>query len=170
MRSPRGFAATIVLLAGMSLAAFMALAFGAGAEIIIHLALGTSFLLIAFAVFDFKLPVWVAWVAGAATGVLAIVFLLQGASDITHSAPLMHFAFDLLGQRFEKLLGCVFLLWCVALLLIDSQGKTKVLGAVIMAAVLCVEIYGFGGSLPGMAKLVYVPLFFWLLLESFKPA
>ena len=174
MRSPRGFASSLILLFGVLLAAITALVIGNGADAIVHLTLGTSFLLIAFAVFDFKLPVWVALVACAATGVLAIVFLLQGASDITHSAALTHLAYDLLGQRLEKMLGYVFLLWCLVLFLMDSEGKTKVFGAIVIVAVFSLEIYSYGmiylgGVAAATLKLLYIPLFVWLLLESWKP-
>ncbi len=174
MRSPLGFAASLVLLLGVLLSALTELAIGIGADAIVHLTLGASFLLIALAVFDFKLPVWVAWTACAATGILAIVFLLQGASDVMHSIPLTLLAYDVLGQRLERILGYIFLLWCFVLLLLDSHGRTKLLGAVIIAAILCLEVYSigmayFGGSAAGILKLLYVPLFVWLLLESCKP-
>ncbi|MEX0852174.1 MAG: hypothetical protein WD036_02670 [Bauldia sp.] len=173
MRSPRGFAAAIVLLSGVALAAF-AVALGHGAEAIVHLALGASFLLIAPAVFDFRLPTWLTWAAGAAIGGLAVVFLLQGASDLTGFVPLTHLAYDILGQRLEKVLGYAFLLWCVAVVLIDSDGNTKRFGIVVVAAVLGVEIYAYaiaylGGAAAGILKLLYLPLFVWLLLESRKP-
>jgi hypothetical protein len=174
MRSPRGFAASLILLFGVLLAAIVALVIGNGADAIIHLTLGASFLLIALAVFDFKLPVWVALVASAATGVLAIVFLLQGASDITHSVALAHLAYGLLGQRLEKMLGYVFLLWCLVLFLMDSEGKTKILGAVVIVAVFSLELYSYGmtylgSTAPAALKLLYIMLFIWLLLESRKP-
>jgi hypothetical protein len=51
----------------------------------------------------------------------------------------------------------------------------KTLGAAALAAIFCVEAYGFalignGGEAPGLLKLLYLPLFAWLLLESLKPA
>lgn len=174
MRSPRGFAAALVLLLGAALAVITAVAFGDGAENVLHLALGASFLLFAFAVFDFKLPTWINVAACATAGALAAVFLLQGASDLIHSAALQHLAYGVLGQRLEKILGYAFLLWCVAMLLRDSEGKTKVFGAVVLVAILGVEIYSFrmshaGGEAPGVLKLFYLSLFFWLLFEGVKP-
>ena len=174
MRSLRGFAAALVLLLGVALAVITAAAFGDGAENVLHLALAASFFLLAFAVFDFRLPKWINLAGCAATGVLAAIFLLQGAGDLMHSVSLRHLAYDVLGQRLEKILGYAFLLWCLAMLLLDSAGKTKILGAAVLVTVLGVEIYGFGmsyvgGETPGVMKLLYLALFVWLLLESVKP-
>ena len=174
MRSPRGFAASIVLILGVLSAAAAAVTFDRGADAIIHLTLGASFILFAFAVFDFSSLGRARITAGAAIGTLGAVFLLQAASDLTDSTLLDYLAYDLLGQRFEKLLGFAFLAWCLALLLVESRGKTKLLGIITMAAVVCVEAYGhgaayLGGAAPGALKLLYVPLFIWLLLESRKP-
>ena len=174
MRSPRGFVASIILILGVLSAALAASMFESGAEAIIHLALGASFVVFAFAVFDFGLFGWARVAAGAAIASLAAVFLLQAASDLTHSVSLDYLAYDLLGQRLEKLLGFGFLAWCLALLLIQSRGKTKLLGIITLAAVLSVEAYGYGvaylgGVAPGVLKVFYVPLFVWLMLESSKP-
>ena len=76
----------------MPLAFITAIAFGGGAENVIHLALAASFLLLAFAVFDFRLPTWINLAACATTGALAAIFLLQGASDLMHAASLQHLA------------------------------------------------------------------------------
>ena len=173
MRSPRGFAASLALLLGTVLAIVCGAVFGDGAEDVLHLALAASFLLFAFAVFDFKLPTWLNAPACVAAGVLAAVFLLQGLGDIIQSAALRHIAYDVLGQRLEKMLGYVFLLWCVAMLLRESEGKTKLFGAIVLVAILCVEIYSFavsraGGEAPGVLKLFYLLLFVWLLCESVK--
>jgi hypothetical protein len=128
MRSPRGFAAALVLLLGATLAVITGVAFGDGAENVLHLALAASFLLLTFAVFDYNLPAWINLAACAATGALAAVFLLQGASDLMHSASLQHLAYEVLGQRLERILGYAFLLWCVAMLLRGSAGSTRLFG------------------------------------------
>jgi hypothetical protein len=173
-RSPRSVVAALILLAGVPLGLVTAILSGDGAENVIHIALGASFLLLAFAVFDFKLPMWMNWTGCITTGMLAAIFLLQGASDLMHSVPLQHLAYEVLGQRLEKLLGYAFLLWCVAMLFSDSTGTTKVLGVVVLTAILLIEIYSIvttysGGEAPGFLKLFYLPLFIWLLLEGLKP-
>jgi hypothetical protein len=171
MRSPRGVAAALILLLGVPLALVAAIAFGAGTENVIHMTLAASFLLFAFAVFDFRLPTWINLAASAATGALAAIFLLQGAGDLTQSPSLQHLAYQVLGQRVEKVLGYTFLCWCVAMLFTDSTGKTKAFGVVVLVAIFFMEIYTIvtvygGGEAPGVLKLFYLPLFIWLLLEG----
>ena len=86
-------------------------------------------------------------------------------------ASLQHLAYEVLGQRFEKLLGYAFLLWCVAMLFRDSTGKRQVFGVVVLVAIFFFEIYTIvtvyvGAEAPGVLKLIYIPLFIWLLLEG----
>lgn len=173
MRSPRAVIAALILLLGVALAFITGIAFGNGAENVIHMALGASFLLLAFAVFDFRLPTWINLAACAAIGALAAIFLLQGASDLAHATSLQHLAYEVLGQRVEKGLGYAFLLWCVAMLFGDSAGRSKIFGAVALVTILFVEIYSIvaasiGGQAPGVLKLFYLPLFIWLLLEGIE--
>ena len=163
-----------MLLLGVALALITGIVFGDGAENVIHLALAASFLLLAFAVFDFRLQTWINLAASAAIGTLAAIFLLQGVSDLAHSASLQHLAYQVLGQRLEKVLGSAFLLWCAAMLLRDSTGRTKILGVVVLVTIFFIEIYSIvaahvGGEAPGFLKLFYLPLFIWLLLEGISP-
>lgn len=171
MRSPRGFAAALLLLVGVLLAVIVGAMVGEGAENVIHLTLAGCFMLLAFAVFDFNLPTWAKLAACMATGVLAVIFLLQGAADLLQSQMLRHLAYDVLGQRLEKMLGYAFLLWCGGVLLQDSRDWTRTFGAIVLLAILAIESYGlalsyFGGAAPDALKLLYLPLFVWLMLES----
>ena len=164
MRSRRGVVAALILLSGVALAFITGIVFGGGADNVLHLAMAASFLLLAFAVFDFRLPAWINLAACAATAALATIFLLQGVSDLMHSASLQHLAYEVLGQRAELLLGYAFLLWCAAMLFWDSAGTTRVLGIVALAAILVIEV----GQGSGVLKLFYLPLFIWLLLEGLR--
>ena len=125
MRSPRVFVGAGILLLGVPIALLSSILFDAGASAILHIALGASFLLIASAVFDFQLPPWMNWVGGAGIAAAGVVFLLQGISDIVQSQPFATFAYGVLGQYLEKVLGYVFILWCVALVFFDSRGRTQ---------------------------------------------
>lgn len=116
MRSRRTVIAALILLLGVLLALVTSVVSGGGAENVLHLAMAATFFLLAFAVFDFKLPSWVNLAACAASATLGAIFLLQGMSDLLHSAPLQHLAYEVLGQRLEKVLGYAFLLWCVTML------------------------------------------------------
>jgi hypothetical protein len=143
--------------------------------IIIHFALGISFVLLARSAHDFGFPRWLAMLASGAIGVFAIVFLLQGIADLLHSARLRHMAYAVLGQRLERVLGYAFLAWCILLWLMASAGKTKVLGAAVLAVIASIELYGFtltlsGSQPPEALKVFYLPLFVWLLLEGMKPS
>lgn len=174
MRSPSVVAGALVLLLGVPLAVVAASAFENAAEIIIHFALGASFALFALSAFDFGLPKWMSTLSVAAIGVLAVVFLLQGVADLLHAAQLRHLAYDVLGQRLEKILGYAFLLWCAALLVMRSKGWSMFVGAAVLAVIVCVEIYSVvvtsgGGHAPESLKLLYLPLFAWLLAEGVKP-
>jgi hypothetical protein len=174
MRSPRGFAGSAVLLLGVAVALAVAVTVGTGAELIVHLALGIGFLLIATAVADFRLPKPLTLIAGVGLGIFAVVFLLQAAADVFPEPTLRALAFDVLGQRLEKVLGYVFLAWCVLVVAFDSHGVTRAIGIVVLVLALSVEAYGLfaiaSGDVPsGALKLLTLPVFAWLLLESGKP-
>jgi hypothetical protein len=130
----------------------------------------------AFAVFDFRTSRWIAWAGCVSTGALAAIFLLQGVSELIPHARLAQLAYQVLGQQVEGWLVHLFLLWCIAVLLLDSHGKTKTLGCIAIAIVVCVETYANGLSLIGTSrsaeapglKLLFLLPFSWLLLESRK--
>lgn len=173
MRSPRAAVGALALLLGVPIAFASAIILGQGAELIIHVALCVSFLMLAWSAFDFKMPVWIAAIACLAIGVLGIVFALQAASEALRSEELRHLAYDVLGQQLEKVLGYAFLLWCIALLCLASTGATRIFGAVTLAIALGVEIYSFvtinaGGQPSEALKLLHLPVFVWLLLEGLK--
>jgi hypothetical protein len=166
MRSVRGFAGAVVLLLGVP-AAIATAALGGSAEVAIHLALGVSFLLLASAAFDFRTTRLISPIACVAIGALGAIFLLQGVSDSMQSAELRRIAYDVLGQRLEKALGYVFLAWCVAILVMNSTGWRRGLGAAALAAVLGAEVYGFiAPPAPEALKLTYLGVFVWLAIEA----
>jgi len=97
-------------------------------------------------------------------------------SELIGNSSLTYLAFQVFGQRLEASLVDLFTVWCIAMLLIDSEGKTRILGAVVLSIVVGVKLcsYGltyFGSSLDTEAsglKLLYLLLFAWLLFESSK--
>jgi hypothetical protein len=172
--SPRTFAGAIILLLGVPIGFASSILFDAGASAILHIVLGACFLLIASAVFDFRLPPWMNWTGGVGIAAAGVVFLLQGISDIIHSQPFANFAYGVLGQYLEKALGYAFILWCIALVFFDSRGRPRLAGFAALALLIVVEIYSyavvFSGGVPSEAvKLLYLPLFIWLMLEGWKP-
>jgi hypothetical protein len=169
MRSPRGFFAAVVMLLALPVTVLGTIALGGGDKILIHLSFAVGFALLATSFFDFKTARWVTWLACVGTGTMAAIFLLQGISDAVHSDWLHHAVYDVLGQSLESALIYVVILWCFALLLMDSSGKTRALGFVFMSLVLGVELVGFITDAPEILKVLYLPPFVWLMLESRKP-
>ena len=150
------------------------MAVGGGAEVVIHLVLGAGAALMAVAVFDFHTARWIAWTGFLSLKVLAVIFLLQALSELTGNASLTHFAYQVLGQRWEALAGDLFVIWCIAVLYLDSRGWTEKVGAVALALVVLMRGYAFylssrGTSLnteaPALKLLALLP-FVWLLLEA----
>lgn len=178
MKSQRGFFAAIIFLLSFPLAVLCQMIFGIEAELIVHFVCAVGFALVSLAVFDFKIPALVNWAGCLAVGALAVIFLLQGISQLIQNDSLNYFTFQLLGQWLEAALVKLLLLWFVALLFFDSRGKTRILGFVVMTVVFCAEIYSYylayvGSSLgteAGILKLLYLLPFVWLIFESKKKA
>jgi hypothetical protein len=146
---------------------------GQGAEPVIHFMCGLGFALSAFAVFDFKLPGWMNWIGFAALSLSAVIWLLQGFSNLLPNAALHTLAFQVLGQGLESWLIDSFFLWLVALSFLDSQGKTRIFGLVVMSLIVILELYRYslaflGGSVAESSKLFYLLAMLWFLLESLK--
>jgi hypothetical protein len=176
MRSPRGFVAAAVFLLALPVSLLYEMVVGAGVEIVIHAAFALGSVLMAWAVFDFRTSRWIAWAGCLTAGVLAAIFLLQGASELVPHATLTRLAYQTLGQGVEGRLVDLFLLWCTAVLLLDSQGRTRILGSIAISIVVGVELYSNGLSVLGRSmeaeapglKLLFLLPFCWLLLESTK--
>lgn len=129
------------------------------------LALGAG--LLAASVADFRTPRFAGWLGRLSLSALAAIFALQGASELAHSTALTNLAFQILGQRLEGWLVAGSLLWCVAVLAVDSHGKTRLFGLLAVAITVCVKVYvaSIDTASPQL-KLLYLTPFVWLLLES----
>ena len=170
MRSIRAFVAAATVVLSYPLALGVQQLFGGGADTVIHLVTGAAFVLFATSVFDFDLPRWVNVVGAAAAGAFGAIFIMQGVVDLTNVEPLRVLAFDVLGQHVERLLPDVVYLWFAVLLLLDSTGRSRVLGGVVMLVVAAAELgmlaaVLFQFSFPDLKVLVLLP-FVWLLVES----
>jgi hypothetical protein len=177
MRSARGFLGAIVLLLALPVAVLTQVLFGSGSGIAIHLALAVGCVLVSFSAFDFGTPRWIAWIGCVSASAFAAIFLVQNASALIGNESFSYFANEVLGLWAEKLLLSLLIFWLVALLLTASRGKTRILGFVVMAIVVCVDIYvNFGllyfGTNPFLetpaVKLPYLLPFVWLIFESRK--
>jgi hypothetical protein len=173
IRSPRGLLAALAFLVGIPLSFGCQILFGSGAGTMIHFVLAAGTLLLAFCVFDFELPRWINWIGCAAGLALGTIFLLQAVALLIPNESLHYFAYEVLGQWPEGWLPDVLILWLVAMLVLDSQGKSRILGIVAVSIAVCSELYShilrFGGTPDtGSLKLLVLLLFVWLLLESTK--
>ena len=173
MRSPFGLLAALAFLLAVPIALGCQILFGSGAGTTIHFALATGSVLLAFAVFDFELPKWMHWIGCVAALALGTIFLLQAVALLIPSESLHYVAYQVLGQWPEGWLPDVVILWFVAMLLIDSQGKTRILGFIALSIAVCFELYSHivrsvGTSDTGSLKLLMLLPFVWLLFESTK--
>src|SRR5215203_1840858 len=173
IRSPLGLLAALTFLVGIPISFGLQILFGSGAGTMIHFVLAAGSLLLAFSVFDFKLPRWMNGIGCAAGLALGSIFLLQAVSLLIPNESLHYFAYEVLGQWSEGWLPDVLILWFVSMLVFDSQGKSRILGIVAVSIALCSEIYShtlrFLGTSPSATlKLLLLLLFVWLLIESTK--
>jgi hypothetical protein len=173
MRSIRGLIGAATILLSYLAAIAVDLLFGNGGDTVIHFVMGTGFLIFATSVFDFGLPRWINIIGATAAAAFGVIFLLQGVSDLTHLEGLRYVAFDVLGHQLERLLPDVVYLWFIALLLRSSQGKSRILGWVVMLIVVGLEIASLVSLLldAPMTRVALVSLFLpfvWLLFESAK--
>jgi hypothetical protein len=172
MRSPRGLIGGAAILLSYVLAIAVELLFGAGGATVIHFVMGAGFVIFATSVFDFNLPRWINIVGAVAAGAFGIIFLMQGISDVTQLEGLRFVAFDVLGHEVERLLPDVVYLWFLVLLIFDSRGTSRILGAVIMLVVIGLELITLvtlllGSPIDSVRFLLLLP-FVWFLFESAK--
>ena len=173
IRSPLGLLAALSFLVGVPISFGCQILFGSGAGTLIHFFLAAGSLLLAFAVFDFKLPRWMNWIGCAAGLALGSIFLLQAVSLLIPNESLHYIAYEVLGQWPEGWLPDVVILWLVAMLVFDSQSKSRIFGIVAVSIAVCSELYShtlrfLGTSPTATLKLLLLLPFVWLLFESTK--
>ena len=173
MRSKLGLAASIAALATYPIALAAGVAIGeSAATAVVHYVLGSAFVLLAAAMFDFGLNRWVTWLGATAAALFGGTFLLQGVADLTGIAALHWLAFDVLGQQLERILPDVVYIWFAALLLTSSTGASRLVGWVIVPTLFGLELailigVPIGIHVPSNVVTVFLP-FVWLLIESVK--
>jgi len=177
MRSPLGLLGSLVLLLALPIAVLTQVLLGGGSAVAIHVALAVGCVLVSFSAFDFETPRWLAWIGCVSAVAFAVIFLLQAASTLIGNESFSYFTNEVLGFWPEKILLSLITFWLVGLLLTASRGKTRILGFVAMAIVVCVEAYVYFGLLvlgtnpfleTATVKLPYLLPFVWLLFESGK--
>jgi hypothetical protein len=176
MRSPRGLLGAVVLLLALPIAVMVQVLFGSGSATTIHFVLAAGSLLVALSVFDFETPRWIAWIGRVSSGGMSAIFLLQGASSLLGNDSFSYFANQVLGNWPERLLLTLIVFWLVAVLIFASRGKTRAMGAFVVATLVCMEALGYGLQLIGTnmlaetpaLRLLYLLPFVWLIFESKK--
>jgi hypothetical protein len=101
---------------------------------------------------------------------------LQAVALLIPNDSLNYFAYQVLGQWPESLFPALLILWFIAMLLMDSQGKTRILGFVAMSIAVGFEVYTHTLSYlgtpieaqPQMLRALMLLPFVWLLFESTK--
>jgi hypothetical protein len=174
MKSSRGFAAAILFLSALPVAVLYQMLGGHGGETVIHLFLAVGAGLLSSAISDFRTPVWAIWLGRFSIGFLAVIFGLQGLSELTRDDFLTDVAFQVLGQHVEGWLLTGFLLWCMIAVVVDGRGGAKILGLIAVPSAAVVRAFASilplrGESLEATApalKLIYLLPFVWLLVES----
>ena len=173
MRSTLGLAAAVagLLTYPVAIAAGMTIG-GTAADTAVHFVLGSAFVLLAFAMFDFGLNRWVTWLGATAAAIFGGTFLLQGVADLTSIPFLDWLAFDILGQQLERILPDVVYIWFAALLLTGSTGRSRFVGWMTVPVLFGMEfaiLIGarIGIDVPFILPLIFLP-FIWLLIESVK--
>ena len=177
MSSPRGFLGSLVLLLALPVAVLTQVLFGGGSGMAIHFALAVGCVLVALSAFDFGTPKLLAWIGCVSASAFAAIFLVQNASALVGNESFSYVANQVLGFWPEKVLLSLLIFWLVAVLLSTGRGKTRILGLIVMAIVVCVDAYVYFGLLffgtnafveiPAV-KLPYLLPFVWLLFESRK--
>ena len=88
MRSKLGLAASVAALVTYPAAIAAGLrSVKAPPTAVVHFVLGSAFVLLAAAMFDFGLNRWVTWLGATAAAVFGGTFLLQGVADLTNRGP-----------------------------------------------------------------------------------
>ena len=174
MRSNWAVAAALTMLLSLPLAV-ASQALGENApEIVVHVVLGTGMLLLVRAVFDFGLPRWINLIGALSAGAFAVVFLLQAVSRLfPENAALDDVAFGLLGNWPERLLVLGIDVWFVGLLLLGTQGRTRLIGWALIPLLTAYYLISVAGailaiSVPNLGAFGLLIPFVWLLIEGAK--
>lgn len=176
MKSVAGLLASTCFLTLIPLALAVDLLFGGGAEASVHFSLAAGSGLLAIAAFGFETPRYLAFAGASVAVLLSIIFLMQAIALISSNAPLTNIAFDLLGQRPERLLIDALLIWFAYILIIASEGRSRILGAVSIVPAIAIEIYAYWLNYHGSSidaefaglKVVMLAPFIWLLVHSLR--
>ena len=174
MRSIWAVAAAVTMLLSIPLAVASS-ALGENApDIVVHVVLGTGMLLFVRAVFDFALPRWINVIGALSAGAFAVVFLLQAVSRLfPENAALEDLAFGLFGDWPELLLVLGIDAWFLGLLLLGTEGRTRLIGWALIPLITGYHLISMAGvvlatRVPSLGVISLLLPFVWLLIEGAK--
>ena len=114
---------------------------------VVHLVLTIGMLLFVKAIFDFGLPRCMNIIGALSAALFGVVFLLQAVSSLVpQNAALDEFAFGLLGNWPEHLLVLGTDVWFVGLLLLGSEGRTRLIGWAIVPVATAYHLISVAGA------------------------
>lgn len=174
MRSTWAVAAALTMLLSLPLAVASQVLGENAPDIVVHLVLGTGMLLFVKAVFDFGLPRWINVIGALSAAAFAVVFLLQAVSRLfPENAALDDVAFGLLGNWPEHLLVLGIDVWFLGLLLLGTQGRTRLIGWALIPIITAYHMISAAGAIlaitvPNLGAFSLLIPFVWLLIEGAK--
>jgi hypothetical protein len=143
-------------------------------QVVVHVVLTIGMLLFVRAIFDFGLPRWINLIGAVSAALFAAVFFLQAVSAFfPENAALDDVAFGLLGNWPERLLGLGVYVWFIGLLLLGTEGRTRLIGWVIVPIVTAYHLISaaaalFAITVPSLGVFSFLLPFVWLLIEGAK--
>jgi len=174
LRSTWAVAAAVTMLLSLPLAVASQVLAETAPEVVVHLVLTIGMLLFVRAIFDFGLPRWINVIGAVSAGLFAAIFLLQAVSRLfPQNVALDDFAFGFLGPWPERVLAVGVYAWFWGLLLLGTEGRTRLIGWVIVPAVTAYHLISLAGVIFALSVLslgvfsLLLP-FVWLLIEGAK--
>ena len=174
LRSTWAVAAAVTMLLSLPLAVVSQVLGEDAPQVVVHLALTIGMLLFVKAIFDFGLPRWINMIGALSAALFGVVFLLQAVSSLVpQNAALDEFAFGLLGNWPEHLLVLGTDVWFVGLLLLGSEGRTRLIGWAIVPVATAYHLISVAGAIlginvPSLGVFALLLPFVWLLIEGAK--
>lgn len=174
MRSIWAVVAALTVLLALPLAVASQVLGENAPDIVVHIVLGAGMLLFVRALFDFGLPPWINVIGALSAGAFGVVFLLQAASRLVpENAALEDIAFGFLGVWPERLLVLGIDAWFLGLLLLGTQGRTRLIGWALIPILTAYHLLDVAGAIlainvPRFGVITLLLPFVWLLIEGAK--
>ena len=174
MRSIWAVAAAVTILLALPLAVASRLLGENAPQVVVHVVLTIGMLLFVRAIFDFGLPGWINAIGAISAALFGVIFLLQAISSLVpQNAALDDVAYGVLGNWPERVLALGVYVWFLGLLLLGSEGRTRLIGWAIVPIVTAYHLISAAGALfaitvPSLGVISLLLPFVWLLIEGAK--